>query len=46
LLELDPRNAIDIRSYAKKSFPKSQIELKKDLAGLNRYLKIELGIRN
>ena len=41
LLELDPRNAVDLKNYAKKYFPKSKIKLSKDLAGFNRYLSIE-----
>jgi len=40
LLELDPRNAFDIETFAQKYFPKSKIKLSKDLAGLNRYLTI------
>jgi len=42
LLELDPRNAKQIKSFAKKLYPTAKIELKKDLAGLERYLKIRL----
>jgi len=41
LLELDPRNAMAIKSYAKDCFPDRKIDLKKDLAGLNRYLAIK-----
>ena len=41
LLELDPRNAIDIETYAKKYFPNSKIKLSKDLAGFWRYLILE-----
>lgn len=40
LIELDPRNAIDLESYAKNLFPTAKIELKRDLAGMNRYLNI------
>lgn len=40
LIELDPRNAIDLKNYAKKLYPNSTIELKKDLVGLNRYLTL------
>ena len=40
LIELDPRNAEQIRSFAKKLYPDAKIELKKDLAGLDRYLII------
>jgi len=41
LLELDPRNAMDIKNYTAKYFPKTKIKLSKDLAGLWRYLSIE-----
>lgn len=41
LLELDPRNARTIKNYARDCFPRTKIELKKDLAGLNRYLLIK-----
>jgi len=41
LIELDPRNAIDIKNYAKKIFSERKIKLFKDLAGKNRYLEIE-----
>ncbi|MEK9155774.1 MAG: peptide chain release factor N(5)-glutamine methyltransferase [Patescibacteria group bacterium] len=40
LVELDPRNALDLLKYARNVFKDSKIELKKDLAGRNRYLKI------
>jgi release factor glutamine methyltransferase len=40
LIELDPRNAQEIKEYTKKKFPDAKIELKKDLAGLDRYLAI------
>lgn len=42
LIELDPRNANDLMTFAKKTYPKTKINLEKDLAGLNRYLVIEL----
>lgn len=41
LLELDPRNAMAIKNYAENYFPKAEIDLKKDLAGLNRYILIK-----
>ena len=41
LLELDPRNAEDIKSFAKKIYPQAKTELTKDLAGLERYLTIQ-----
>lgn len=40
LIELDPRNALEIKSCAEKIFPNATLQLQKDLAGLNRYLKI------
>lgn len=40
LIELDPRNAKELLHYSKSIFAKVSIELKKDLAGLDRYLKI------
>lgn len=40
LIELDPRNAEDLKKYAQKKFPLAQIELIKDLAGLKRYLTV------
>lgn len=40
LLELDPRNAQELDNYARKLYPTANIELKKDLAGHERYLKI------
>jgi release factor glutamine methyltransferase len=42
LIELDPRNAIELKDYAHLVFEKAKIELIQDLAGLNRYLKIRL----
>lgn len=41
LIELDPRNAAELLNSAKKSFRKANIELKKDLAQLDRFLKIQ-----
>lgn len=46
LVELDPRNAKDIKNYAEKIYPDSKrgthkIELKKDLANLDRYLIVK-----
>lgn len=38
LIELDPRNALELEKFAKKIYKK--VELKKDLARLNRYLII------
>ncbi|MEI8143040.1 MAG: peptide chain release factor N(5)-glutamine methyltransferase [Candidatus Berkelbacteria bacterium] len=38
LIELDPRNAQEVQRYAKKIF--KNVELTKDLAGLDRYLTI------
>jgi len=38
LIELDPRNAIEIKEAAENHFPSAQIELKKDLANFDRYL--------
>jgi len=42
LVEIDPRQTTDARNLAKKYFPNAQIEIKKDLAGRDRVLKIEL----
>jgi release factor glutamine methyltransferase len=42
LIELDPRNAKPIEKFARKIYPHAKIELKKDLAGLDRYLTIQL----
>lgn len=42
LIELDPRNAKSIEKFARKIYPQAKIELKKDLAGLDRYLTIQL----
>jgi release factor glutamine methyltransferase len=41
LIELDPRNAFDLQKHAKKIYPEAKIELSKDLAGFERYLRIE-----
>lgn len=41
LIELDPRNAVEIRDLATALFPAASIELKKDLAGMDRYLIIQ-----
>lgn len=40
-IELDPRNAIELKKTAHKYFPNSKIELQKDLANFYRYLIIE-----
>jgi len=40
LIELDPRNAKEIKNYTKTIYPKAKIWLRKDLSGLNRYLLI------
>ena len=40
LLELDPRNANDLLNFTKKIYPVAEINLRKDLAGLDRYLEI------
>lgn len=40
LLELDPRNAEELLNFARDHFPTSETTLKKDLAGLDRYLVI------
>lgn len=42
LCEIDPRQTTDARNLAVKYFPNAQIEIKKDLAGRGRILKIEL----
>lgn len=42
LLELDSRNAKDLDKIARRLFPKASISLKKDLAGLTRYLFIKI----
>ena len=42
LIELDPRNAMEIKSCAKENFPNATIELAKDLADFDRYLTIQL----
>jgi len=40
LIELDPRNAATLFEFAKKNYPESKIDLQKDHANHNRYLKI------
>lgn len=40
LLELDPRNALDIKKFATEIFPKAKIILSKDLSDFDRYLTI------
>ncbi len=40
LIELDPRNAKTLFRYAGKKLPEAKAELKKDLAGRYRYLKL------
>jgi len=40
LIELDPRNAEDIKSFARKIYPNFGIEIEKDLANFSRYLTI------
>jgi len=42
LLELDPRNALDLLKYSREIFPAAKIDLHKDLAGHNRYLSITI----
>ncbi|MFA7253679.1 MAG: peptide chain release factor N(5)-glutamine methyltransferase [Patescibacteria group bacterium] len=42
LIELDPRNAMEIEKFSHYHYPTAKIELKKDLAGLDRYLTISL----
>ncbi len=41
LLEADCRNAKKISEFAKNHFPEAKVELKKDLAGLDRFIVIE-----
>jgi len=41
ILELDPRNAKEIKKTAVKYFPGAIISIKNDLAGFNRYLMIQ-----
>ncbi|MCX6808082.1 MAG: peptide chain release factor N(5)-glutamine methyltransferase [Candidatus Berkelbacteria bacterium] len=41
LIELDPRNAIELEKFSRKTYPNAKIKLEKDLAGLDRYLSIE-----
>lgn len=41
LIELDPRNATEIKSCAEKNFPNATLSLVRDLAGFNRYLAIK-----
>lgn len=42
ILELDPRNADNLKKTAIKIYSKSTVELKRDLAGFNRYLTISV----
>jgi len=42
LIELDPRNAKQIEKFANKQFPEAKIDLKQDLARLDRYLFISI----
>jgi release factor glutamine methyltransferase len=42
LIELDPRNAREIKSCAGKNFPNATLSLEKDLAGFDRYLLVEM----
>lgn len=42
LIELDPRNANEITQFAKNIFPTAKIELEKDLAQKDRYLRITI----
>ncbi|OGH88796.1 MAG: hypothetical protein A3J93_01765 [Candidatus Magasanikbacteria bacterium RIFOXYC2_FULL_42_28] len=42
LLEIDPSQTTDIRTLVKNIFPSAQIEIKKDLAGLDRVVIIQL----
>ena len=42
LLELDPRNALDLLEFSRHHYPTASISLKKDLAGLERYLIIKI----
>ena len=42
LIELDPRNAIKLELFARKYYPKAKIQLERDLAGLLRYLIINI----
>lgn len=42
LIELDPRNADEIKSCAKENFPNATLHLTKDLADFNRYLVISI----
>lgn len=41
LLELDPRNSLEIEQFAKKLYPDRKISLVKDYAGHDRYLEIK-----
>lgn len=41
LIELDSHNATSIFKFAKDIYPTAQIKLKKDLAGLDRYIEIK-----
>jgi len=40
LIEVDPRNAKELKNYTQNIFPKSNIELIKDLAKLDRILRV------
>jgi len=41
LIELDPRNALEIHKKAQKLYPDAKIELRKDLSGRDRYIILE-----
>lgn len=41
LIELDPRNAIELLDFSSLHFPTAKINLEKDLSSLNRYLTIQ-----
>lgn len=42
LLELDPRNAMDLLKFARDYYPNAKINLEKDHSGLDRYLIVAL----
>lgn len=42
LIELDPRNAKDLSAFAQAHYPTANIDPKRDLAGLDRYLMISI----
>ncbi len=42
LIELDPRNAADLKEFTQSNFPNTKIQLEKDLAGFERYLIIRI----